>query len=47
MLKLDELQTMLLESHDFERCLTCAVGEAKEMLKVAPVELFNAQPVAI
>lgn len=38
-LKLVEPRPMLLETHGFERCLTCAVGEAKEMLKVPPVEL--------
>jgi putative SOS response-associated peptidase YedK len=33
------------ESHDFDRWLTCTVEEAKEMLKVPPVELFAARPV--
>jgi putative SOS response-associated peptidase YedK len=33
------------EAHDFDRWLTCTVKEAREMLKVPPVELFNADPV--
>jgi putative SOS response-associated peptidase YedK len=34
-----------LEAHDFDRWLTCTVDEAREMLKVPPVELFDAAPV--
>ena len=34
-----------LDAHDFGRWLTCTVEEAKEMLKVLPVGLFDAGPV--
>lgn len=33
-----------LEAHDFDRWLTCTVEEAREMLKVPPVELLDAEP---
>ena len=40
-----DVQTIGREAHDFDRWLTCTVEEAKEMLKVPPVELFAARPV--
>lgn len=43
--KQDKRTVIPLEAHDFDRWLTCTVEEAKEMLKVPPVELFDAGPV--
>ncbi|MNY04243.1 hypothetical protein D3C86_1369090 [compost metagenome] len=41
----DKRTVIPLEAHDFDRWLTCTVEEAREMLKVPPVELFDAAPV--
>jgi putative SOS response-associated peptidase YedK len=41
----DKRSVIPLEPHDFDRWLTCTVEEAKEMLKVPLVELFDAGPV--
>ncbi|ADU36963.1 SOS response-associated peptidase [Variovorax paradoxus] len=40
----DKRTVIPLEVHDFDRWLTCTVEEARAMLKVPPVELFNAGP---
>ncbi|RRH80822.1 DUF159 family protein [Variovorax beijingensis] len=40
----DKRSVIPLEAHDFDRWLTCTVEEAKAMLKVPPVELFDAGP---
>ncbi|WP_454909271.1 hypothetical protein [Variovorax gossypii] len=40
----DKRSVIALEVHDFDRWLTCTVEEAQTMLKVAPVELFDAGP---
>lgn len=42
--KQDKRTVIPLEAHDFDRWLTCTVEEAKEMLKVPPLELFSAGP---
>lgn len=42
----DKRTVIPLEAHDFDRWLTCTVEEARAMLKVPPVELFDAGPVA-
>lgn len=34
-----------LGAHDFDLWLTCTVEEARAMLRVPPVELFDAWPV--
>lgn len=41
----DKRSVIPLEAHDFDRWLTCTVEEAKEMLKVPPIELFAARAV--
>jgi putative SOS response-associated peptidase YedK len=40
----DKRSVIPLEAHDFDCWLTCTVEEAKAMLKVPPVELFDASP---
>ena len=40
----DKRSVIPLEAHDFDRWLTCTVEEARGLLKVPPVELFDAAP---
>ncbi|PLC06424.1 DUF159 family protein [Variovorax sp. RO1] len=42
----DKRSVIPLEAHDFDRWLTCTVEEARALLKVPPVELFDAAPLA-
>ncbi|SDX11679.1 Putative SOS response-associated peptidase YedK [Variovorax sp. YR634] len=41
----DKRTVIPLEVHEFDRWLTCTVEEARAMLKVPPVDLFDAGPV--
>lgn len=41
----DKRSVIPIEAHDFDRWLTCTVEEARALLKVPPVELFDAGPV--
>ncbi|SEK07269.1 hypothetical protein SAMN05444746_107295 [Variovorax sp. OK212] len=40
----DKRLVIPLEVHDFDRWLTCTTEEARTMLKLALVELFDAGP---
>jgi putative SOS response-associated peptidase YedK len=41
----DKRTVIPLAAHDFDRWLTCTIEEARSMLKVPAVELFDAGPV--
>lgn len=40
----DKRSVIPLEAHDFDRWLTCTVEEARALMKVPPVEMFDAAP---